>query len=142
MTPTIIWTSWIVVIFAVGLINKYQHQIGVKIHEGLQKYGQMIIVAILAILHGIFIADVHTPKNWLPDDYTLAVMMFYPFAWLALFDAMYNPMIGQPVFSYGTTAWVDRKIFKKIGMSGYVTVKLFALIITVVCIVIIYTDHV
>ncbi len=142
MTPTIIWTTWFIPMFAKALINQYQHQEGVKIHEGWQNWAQIIAIIAAAILHGIFIADVHTPVNWVPDDYTMAVLMFYPFSWLAFFDAMYNPMIGKPVLFYGTTAWIDRRVFQKTGMVGYVSVKLAALIITVVCIVIIYQDYV
>ena len=138
MMPTIIWITWFIPMLVKAWIDK--KKLGINIHEGARKYVSWIVIVAAAILHAIFIADVNAPKNWVPDQYTVAVMLFYPFSWLAFFDAIYNKMIGKVWDFQGTTAATD-KLFRKTGGTLYYSVKVFALIVTVVSIVIIYQEY-
>lgn len=136
MTPTIVWTSFIlVVLFGKACIDYYLIKNNKAVHHGVE----IVIAGGVTILHGIFIADVHTPVNWVPDDYTLAVLLFYPLSWWSLFDGILNRMLGRQWFEIGRTAWSDR-LFRRLGQASYELSKWVATGLMLYCIYLIYTE--
>lgn len=136
ITPTIVWTSFIlVVLFGKACIDYYLIKNNKAVHHGVE----IVIAGGVTILHGIFIADVHTPVNWVPDDYTLAVLLFYPMCWWSLFDGVLNLMLGKRVFYIGNTSFIDKQ-FRRAGQTVYVFSKIMAFIVLVASIVVIYQE--
>lgn len=136
MTPLIIIITFHFIIFGKVIIDQYLIN---EIKEPINHEVEMIVVIFITIFHGIFIADVHTPKNWVPDDYTLAVLLFYPSSYWWWFDGLLNLFIHRKWFSIGSTAATD-KFFQRTGKPMYITSKIAAFILMVVCIVIIFQE--
>lgn len=135
MTPTIVWTSFIFLIFGKAIIDLYLIKSKKEVHHGVE----LVIVIIVAMAHAAFIARVHTPVDWNPDDYTKAVLFFYPMAWWALFDGILNRMLGRQWFEIGRTAWTD-KLFRRLGQASYELSKWVATGLMLVCIYLIYSE--
>lgn len=101
MKPSITLITWLTAIFIFAAANWY---IIVKKKKSPVHWQVVLFAVFVAILHGIYIAKVHTPKNWVPDDYTMAVLSLYAFTWWAFYDGWLNWMRGLDYFYIGKSS--------------------------------------
>lgn len=136
MNPTLVITSFFLILILKAIID--QHII-LDRKESPDHPFELLIVVIVTMAHGAFIARVHTPENWVPDDYTMAVLLFYPTAWWAFFDGVLNKLLKRDWFAIGNTSKTDR-LFQRLGKPTYIITKGVAFALMIASIVIIYKD--
>lgn len=143
MNPLITLLSWLDVIAIAAWINWY---IIVKKKKSPVHWMVVLFAAIAAILHGGLIAKVHAPENWVPDDYTMAVLIFYPMSWWSFYDAFLNWMRGLKTFYKGKREdkEEDSKIdnfFAKLSTPFLILTKACALALSIVCFYIMISEY-
>lgn len=99
MKPSITAITFITIIFIIAAVDWY-----IIVHKkkspphGVIKF---VIFGFVSIMHGIYIAKVHAPKDWAPDDYTMAVILLYPTLIWTFFDAFLNKLRGLSLLYIG-----------------------------------------
>lgn len=134
MTPTLVILSFLFILFGKAIIDYYLIKNEKEVHHGVE----LVLVVIVTMAHAVFVARVHTPENWNPDDYTKAVLFFYPLCWWALFDGTLNLMLRRKWFELGRTAFSD-KLFRRLGQASYELSKWVATGLMLYCVYLIYT---
>lgn len=137
MNPLITITSFWIFIFIKAFIDK---ELFIDKGKSPNHMVEIVMVIGATIVHAGLIAQVHTPKNWVPDDYTMSVLLFYPMAWWTFFDGILSKLRGLKFFYIGHTAWSDR-LFQRLGKPSYIISKVVAMALMIVSIYIMYAEY-